>query len=56
LPALFTTKSIGYRALHQTSAELGSSREGTLCTMRGSVSGGRIAAFRLCNVRGFDER
>jgi hypothetical protein len=42
--------------LHQTSAEVGSSREGTLGTVRGSVSGRRIAAFRLCIVRGFDEQ
>jgi hypothetical protein len=42
--------------LHQTSAEVGSSHEGTLCIVRGSVSGCRIAAFRLCIFRRFDEQ
>jgi hypothetical protein len=56
LPAVFTTKSIGYRGLHQTSAEVPSPREETLCTACDSVSVGRIVVLCLCNVPGFDER
>ncbi len=56
LPALFTTKSIGHRGLHQTPAQVRSPREETLCPVRGSVSAGRNAAVRVCNIPGFDER
>jgi hypothetical protein len=50
LPALFTTKSTGHRALHQTSAEVGSSREGTLGIIPDFAFRDRIAALCLCIV------
>lgn len=54
-PVLFTTKSIGHRGLHQAYADVRSSREGTCCVARGSVSVDRIASVRVRILPRVDE-